>query len=152
MDELQRKRREFARRVRARRLEMKLSKRELGERLGWGGARVGKLERGKCGISLDGLRQLAKGLECRVGWLVGGEGREDVNAVDRRIDKSHSIDRGAYLPTAAQIRAACAKIQARWSPEEEKKRRVGFVDIPWEPTRCGAAVRRQASQQAGPAE
>jgi hypothetical protein len=64
------------------------------------------------------------------------------------LTKSHS-NRPLYSPTLANIRAACAKIQRAWSPEERAERRmshggfavfhVQFLPGSDHPVRAGAA-------------
>ena len=60
-----------------------------------------------------------------------------------------------YLPTPQQIASACARIRQSWSPDERRRRLVGFrrhsAVIPWQPPRidtaiCTARVRRAVAE------
>lgn len=44
------------------------------------------------------------------------------------------VDRACYLPTPEEIAAACERIRAEWSPEEEQSRRAKVV--PWAVPTC----------------
>lgn len=43
------------------------------------------------------------------------------------------VDDGAYLPSAEEIAAVCARIRGTWTPEETERRRVRKQPIqpPW---------------------
>ena len=53
----------------------------------------------------------------------------DTGDKERRMNKRHikRHDVGCYVPSPQEIRRACLRIQARWSPDEEVSRRVQRV-------------------------
>ncbi|HUQ68400.1 MAG TPA: hypothetical protein VM165_02685 [Planctomycetaceae bacterium] len=49
----------------------------------------------------------------------------------RTIRRQQVISPPPFLPTKAQIRAACRQIQASWSPAEERSRRMSGHTVRW---------------------
>jgi hypothetical protein len=58
------------------------------------------------------------------------------------VRRQCSISPPVYLPTRAQIRAACRQIRASWSPAEERSRRAIGRRVAWTvpDTRIGLLV------------
>lgn len=51
-----------------------------------------------------------------------------------------------YEPTSQEIRAACLEIQAEWSPEIEKMRRVYDPPASWQAPRARIVVESQPGE------
>lgn len=72
-------------RVKARRGELGLSQRKLGERCGISGSAIAQWESGQTKLSSESLMLVAKALETTPEWIMSGESKQSTAAADRKF-------------------------------------------------------------------